>query len=189
MEKKTIATTIAGVLILVLIISLGATLSAFKVQKQKVEVKSISVVSGDEISVTNKKGKKIEELEIKSSKVGVRPATGDEDKNTGIPSTINDAIGTEGAYAEFFVKSDKNWCVKLLYCSLSSGESENLENVRIAVMDEKSSGVKGSDIGAILTTNENIKDSKVVVVVWLDADTTKSIASADIKIGLEVAYI
>ena len=38
MEKKTIATTISGILILVFIIITGATLSAFKVQKEKVEV-------------------------------------------------------------------------------------------------------------------------------------------------------
>lgn len=189
MEKKTTATTIAGILILVLIICVGATLSAFKVQKQKVEVKSISIVSADGILVTDKKGREIEELDVKSSSVGVRPATGDEDSVTGVPSTINDAVGTEGAYAVCFVKSDKDWCVKLSSCTLSSGESENLGNVRIAVLDETSESVKGSDIGLCLATSSSIKSDKLTIVVWLDADTTKSIASADIKIGLEVAYI
>ena len=59
MEKKTIATTISGILILALIISIGATLSAFKVSKEKVEVKSIVVKADTGISITDKDGKQL----------------------------------------------------------------------------------------------------------------------------------
>ena len=71
MEKKTIATTISGILILALIISIGATLSAFKVSKEKVEVKSIVVKADTGISITDKDGKQLESLKINSSSIGV----------------------------------------------------------------------------------------------------------------------
>lgn len=189
MEKKTIATTITGILILVLIICVGATLSAFKVQKEKVEVKSIEIFAKDNTSVTNESGESITELKVISSGLGVRPATGEEDNTTQVPSTINDNIGSEGAYATCFINTTTNWCIKLVSCSLTAGEDENLDNIRIAVLDKKSKAIKGSEVGACLTKRESVQNLEVTIVVWLDADAKKSIASADIKIQLEVVNI
>lgn len=189
MEKKTIATTVAGLLILALIICVGATLSAFKVQKEKVEVKAIAITTSDGISVKNKKGEDITELKVISSGLGVRPATGEEDNTTQVPSTINDNIGSEGAYAVCYINSDSEWCIRLSSCTLTAGEEENLDNIRIAVLDKKSEAIKGSEAGKCLTKGEPTKNKEVTVVVWLDADAKKSIASADIKIQLEVVNI
>lgn len=188
MDKKNIATTISGLLILIFIIVIGATLSAFKVDRLKVEVKSIRVEAEDGIFVMDEKGNAINELKVKSSKVGVRPATGEEDSSTHIPSTINDSVGTEGAYATFKIKSDKSYKIVLLDCKLTEGEDDNLENVRIAIMDKKSESIKGNELGAVLTVDEAYEPKETVVVVWLDADTTKSIASSDILIVLGIVY-
>ncbi|MBP3630379.1 MAG: hypothetical protein J6J23_02700 [Clostridia bacterium] len=188
MEKKTIATTISGILILIFIIITGATLSAFKVQKEKVEVKSIRVQGESGILVTDKKGNEIVELEIKSSAVGVRPATGEEDSITHVPSTINDSVGTEGAYASFFIKSEKDFQIVLISCELTEGYEENIENVRIALLDDESDSIKGSDVGHILGVGKATQKDKITIAVWLDADTNKSIASGDINIVLGVVY-
>ena len=188
MEKKTIATTISGILILVFIIVIGATLSAFKVDKQKVEVKSIIVEAESGIIVTDKKGNEIKELEIKSSAVGVRPATGKEDSDTHIPSTINDTIGTEGAYACFKVKSERDYKIVLISCMLTVGHEQNIDNIRIALLDDKSESVKGSEVGQVLGEGKADDKDEVTVVVWLDADTEKSIASSDINIVLGIVY-
>ena len=188
MEKKTIATTISGILILALIISIGATLSAFKVSKEKVEVKSIVVKADTGISITDKDGKQLESLKINSSSIGVRPATGEEDNKTQVPSTINDNIGTEGAYALFYISTDRPWCIVLNSCSLTAGEDENLDNVRMALLDKKSEAVKGDEIGKTLGCGEGCQDKEITVAVWLDADAKKSIASADIHIELGVIY-
>ncbi len=188
MEKKTIATTISGILILVFIIITGATLSAFKVQKEKVEVKSIKIQAESGIFITDNNGNEIQELEIKSSAVGVRPATGEEDSVTHVPSTINDAVGTEGAYTTFNIKSDKDYKIVLLSCGLTKGSEENLDNVRIALLDDKSDSIKGSDIGKVLGDGKATTKEEITIAVWLDADTKKSIASADIHIVLAVIY-
>lgn len=188
MDKKTIATSISGIFVLIFIIAIGATLSAFKVQKEKVEVKSIVVEAEQGIEVADKDGKEITELQIKSSGVGVRPATGEEDNHTQVPSTINDNIGTEGAYAYFYLTAGRDCEIKLLSCSLTAGEKENLDNVRIAILDDKSEAVKGTQAGKVLAEVPQCEKKKITVAVWLDADTRKSIASADINIVLSVAY-
>lgn len=188
MEKKTIATTISGLLILIFIIVIGATLSAFKVQKQKVEVKSIKVEAESGILITDKKGKEIVDLEIKSSDVGIRPATGEEDCTTHVPSTINDSVGTEGAYACFKVVSENDFQIILVSCTLSAGHEENIDNIRIASLDDKSECVKGSELGKVVGDGEATDGDEIIIAVWLDADTTKTIASGDIDIVLGVVY-
>lgn len=188
MEKKTIATTISGILILVFIIIIGATLSAFKVEKQKVEVKSIKVEAQSGIKVTDKKGVEISELEVKSSAIGIRPATGKEDSATHVPSTINDSVGTEGAYACFKIQSDRDWEIVLVSCELTVGHEDNIDNIRIASLDDESMSIKGSEVGAVLGDGEAGSDDEVTVAVWLDADTKKTIASGDIHIVLGVVY-
>lgn len=186
MEKKTIATSMFCVLILIFIVSIGATLSAFKVSKEKVEVKSITVEAGEGVLVADKDGNAITSLKVKSSKIGVRPATGEEDGDTGIPSTINDAVGTEGAYATFFVSSDEDFVIVLNGCTLTQGSEDNLDNVKIAVMDDSSKTVSGTDMGAVIISKSACKKKEMSIVVWLDADTTKTVAGADVLITIGI---
>lgn len=186
MEKKTVAVFMLSALIIVFIVSIGATLSTYKVSRERVEVEKITIMAGSGIKITNKDGVVVSELDIKSSEVGVRPATGEEDSETSIPTTVNDTVGTEGAYACFKLSSESNWEIRLVSCFLTNGANENLNNVRIAIMEEENEPVCGCDNGAILARGEAIKDKEMVVVAWLDKDTTKSIKGAKISFEIEV---
>ena len=185
MDKKTVATTILCFIILIFFLSVGATVSAFGVAPKKVEVKSISIVSSDGVIVKSQKDEVINELKVKSSSVGVRPATGEEDGSTSIPTTVNDQVGTEGAYGVFKLTANRDWKIILKSCKLTSGE-DNLENVKIAIMEDDAKAKSGKDLGSVLYQGEEATDKCMVVVVWLDKDTTKSIVGADILIELEI---
>lgn len=185
MQKKTIAITVLTLLILSFIVSIGATLSAFKVSRERVVVKTIEVVASG-VSVTNKDGEPIKQLAVKSSSVGVRPATGEEDTSTNIPTTVNDAVGTEGAYATFFVTAETEFEIRLISCSLTKGLEDNLDNVRLGIMEEENDPVCGCDIGAMLAKGGPSTNKEYVVVVWLDQETTKSIKGAEISVVIEV---
>lgn len=185
MEKKTVATTIFACLIVVFIISIGSTISAFKVSREKVEVESISVVKSEGITITNLKGEEVTCLEVKSSSVGVRPATGEEDNETSIPTTVNDAVGTEGAYASFKITSRGAYEIILKSCTLSHGQ-ENLENVRLGIMEKENDPVCGCDIGRVLAQGDKVDGEETVVVVWLDKTATKTIKGAKINLEIEV---
>ena len=186
MDKKTVATMLLCYLILIFLITVGATVSTFGVEPKKVEVKKIEIISEAGITIKSDKDKEMTELEVKSSSVGVRPATGEEDSITSIPTTVNDQVGTEGAYASFKLSSSENWKIVLKSCSLTKGEDQNLENVRVAIMEKDAEAKKGTDVGAVLYKGEAVKDKCLVVVVWLDKDATKSIVGADIFIQIEV---
>ena len=185
MEKKTIAITILLCLTLIFIVATGATISAFKVAKERVEVERISIFAQDGIVVVNNEGQIVTDLEVKSASVGVRPATGEQDPSTSIPTTVNDAVGTEGAYACFKITSSKPYKIVLKSCSFENGYEENLRNVRLGIMEQKNEPVGGNNVGAVLTKGESAREKEMVIVVWLDSDTKKSIAGSKIKIELE----
>lgn len=186
MYKKTVATTILCFLVLSFFMLTGATVSAFGVEPKKVEVKTIKITTQDGIAIKSKDGENIDELEVKSSSVGVRPATGEEDGTTSIPTTVNDQVGTEGAYGVFNISSQSSWKIILKSCKLTAGEEENLQNVRIGIMENDAKAKSGADSGAILYEGDAVNDRCMVVVVWLDKDTSKSIVGADISVEIEV---
>lgn len=187
MEKKTVAVVIMTLLISAFIICSGATVSAYKVAKEKVSLASVVVKSEGGIIIVNEKDEESSSLKVHSSAVGVRPATGEEDNETSIPSTVNDAVGTEGAYSVFKITSKVPYKIILNKCSLSSGENENLKNVRVAIMEKENEPICGCDKGAILATGEACEKEETVLVVWLSKTTTKSIKGAKISVELTVA--
>ena len=63
---------------------------------------------------------------------------------------------------------------------------KNLENVRIGVMEEKNKPISGTDLGSVIARGVSETDKEISVVVWLDADTTKTIKGAKINITLEI---
>lgn len=186
MYKKTVATTILCFLVLIFLVGTGATISAFGVAPKKVEVKSIKILANSGIIIRSEDGEEIDSLEIKSSSVGVRPATGEEDGKTSIPTTVNDQVGTEGAYGVFKLSSTKAWKIILSSCVLTNGGDENLENIRIAIMEDDAEAKSGIEVGKVLYSGDAVEDRCMVVVVWLDKDTTKSVEGADIIVELEI---
>ena len=184
--KKNIGTAVTIVFVLLFIVSIGATLSAFKVAELKVDVAKISVETLGGIVATNKEGEEISQLKVKSSAVGIRPSTGEEMAGSDIPSTINDEVGTEGAYASFCVTASSSFNVVLKGCSVSAGGEENLDNIKIAMMEENGVAINGSDVGAVLWTYEPAQNKELSIVVWLDPKTTASIAGGKIEITISL---
>ena len=187
--KKNIGTALTIVFVLLFIVSIGATLSAFKVVELKVEVAKISVYSSDGILVKDKEGNNITDLKVKSSAVGIRPSTGEEINGSDIPSTINDEVGTEGAYASFYVTSSVPFKVVLAGCLVSKGSKENLDNIKIAMMEENGVAITGADVMATIWQYEPCEERLVSIVVWLDPKTTESIAGGDIEISISLEAV
>ena len=189
MEKKTIATTISVILVIFLIAIIGSTLAYQRVSKLKIEVKAINISSAEGIIITDKKKNIIESLDIKSNDIGVRPSTGRQDSRTNIPSTVNDTVSTEGAYAIFFITSDKPYKIILKDAYSTKGFEENMDNIFIGIMDDKSEAISIDEVGKVLSSGESANEKEIIVVAWLDGDATDSLAGADIYFTLQVEYL
>ncbi len=186
MKRKTIAVSLFTILILLFICITGSSFSAFCVAKNKIELKSIEILHDNSILVTDKDGKKITKLKIKSSPIGVRPSTGEQDSTTNVPSTVNDTIGTEGAFGCFYLTTDGEYEIILKSIEVTNGFSENSENIFIGVLDETSEAISADKVGQKIGDGKKSTNEEIIVVVWLDGDSTNSIAGADISIVLEI---
>lgn len=191
MKNKDLGVAIGAILILFFIVIVGSSLSAFIIAKNKVEVHSILVTTtNSDIKVTDEKDKDISALKIKSSAIGVRPATGDESIETEIPTTINDSVGTEGAYGCFKLTTTGGYRIILKGLSVTKGSAENLDNIKIAVMDDHDIAVCGADVNAEMCRSEAaVTNKEIVIVVWLDEATTKSIAGGQISAEISIEPI
>lgn len=189
MEKKTIATTISLILTLFFVAIIGSTLSTYVVMKKKIEVEEIVLSIGEGIFVADKKGKQISKLEIKSKEIGMRPVTGEQNEKTNIPSTINDTISTEGAYAKFFLTTLSAYEIRLKSVWVSNGYDENKDNIFIGFHDDNSESVSIDKVGAVISRGERVTHREMIVVIWLDPDVTKSLIGADIIVELEIVHV
>lgn len=188
MEKKTIATTISVLLTLFFVSIIGATFSTYLVMKRKIEVESISLSIGEGIIVADKKGKQILTLEIKSKEIGMRPVTGEQDSKTNVPSTINDSISTEGAYAKFFLTTLSAYEIRLKSVWVTNGFEENKDNIFIGFLEDSSEAVSIDKIGAVISRGDRVTNREMIIVIWLDPDVTNSLIGADISVELEIVH-
>lgn len=190
MEKKTIGTTIAGILTLIFIVIIGASLSAFKAQPGKVELEEIFIQTSGGLIVQEIGAEPgdpgLTKLKVKSSGVGLKPATGEEDDETTVPHTVNDQIGSEGAYSSFQIVANQAWKIVLKSVDISVGNKYN-EFIKITIIEE-GKGVKSlHNVGTTLAEGEQSEDPKeLTVIVWLHPFAPEGLEGADIKITLSV---
>ncbi len=186
MEKKTIATTIALILTVIFVAIIGSTLAYERVSKFKIEVKAIDIIYDESMIVSDDKGNKLTTLDIKSNEIGVRPSTGRQDSKTNIPSTVNDTISTEGAYTTFYLTSPKPYKIILDEAHSTKGNDENIDNIFIGVMDDKSEAISINEVGGVISTGNAVENKKIIIVAWLDGDATDSLAGADIYFRISI---
>lgn len=184
MERRDVGYAIAYFLSFVFIAVIGISFSVFKDQKQRVEVKTIDVVASDGITLKsgNKTGNRLS-LVVHSPKVGTKPVSGELDTQTDIPFTVNDQVGSEGAYAKFEVKSDSPYSI--LLSKVKGVPESELDNVKISVTGSEKKAFSAKDIGQVLFEADESK--KFTILIWLDQHTSNKIVGSKIEIELYVA--
>ena len=90
MDKKSVSATILVLFLALVFAVVGACFSAFVYQKNIIEFKEIKLMASDNIEIfEDKKYKtKISKMKLSDMKLGLKPATGEIDSETQIPSTI-----------------------------------------------------------------------------------------------------
>lgn len=187
MDKRNIGMFLGYLFSFVFIAVIGMSFSAFVDKKQQVVVEAVFFVNAEGI-VAQKNGEtggdSASKIKFKSSKIGVKPVSGELDTQTDIPYTVTSKIGSEGAFAKFQILSSKNWELVL---QGSEGVSEKeLENVMVSVEDTKVKAISLADIGGLLAKGEaKVRPQKFVIMVWLDQHVGKDIIAS--KINIHVA--
>ena len=186
--RKNIAPVVATTLCGLLFIIIGSCFSSFLYRKEMINVENPVIFASQEVKIFNKKGdKEVGYLELSKLKPGLKPATGEEDVETNIPSTVHDKQGTEGLYGTIKVLAISGANIVIRNVKITGIENqENIDvekqNIYVAIK-EISGSAKSLVEKEINLTELNSSNEKVELTfyVWLSGKASKSLESATIS--------
>ena len=128
MDKKSVSATILVLFLALFFMVVGASFSAFVYSKKRTLLESVKVVSVDGVGLFQDKAHKkvATELKLSNMDLGLKPATGEVDAETKVPSTITDKGTSEGYYSTVYVKCFGNFRISVNNIKIDSDHDEEL---------------------------------------------------------------
>ena len=172
---------------------IGSSFYYFEYYSKRILVQTVRVVSdnGIEVYYDEELTKRADKLNLSDMDIGLKPATGEIDSETQIPSTITDQGTSEGYYATIYVKSSGNFRVQLSNISIESKKNKELieeekKNIFIGIKDLKNSVKTFENDGVEICRYSDVsKPIKIVFYIWIGAlagdDLEGALINFDIK--------
>lgn len=183
----------ATVLSALLFIVIGSCFTTFIYKNEMIKVEDIKLHVFQGMEVFNADGDKaISELKLSDMKLGLKPATGEEDKVTSIPATVTDKQGSEGQYATFCIYAPAGakayiTNIKIENHLAKEDISKERENIKVAIDKLESEAVSLKEdkvfIGDIEPSDER---QKMVLYVWLTAKAGDLLKGS--KISFDITF-
>lgn len=193
MKQKSVGASILIIYLAVLFAIIGGCFITFVYTYTKTEIDDIKLVVDSGISVFQDKELKMQAKTLKLSKqeLGLKPATGELDSETEIPSTITDEGTTEGYYATIFVQTNKSFKINLTNIQIKTKHNatkakEERKNIFIAIKDVKNSTKSLESDKIEIATFQNVNESQeLVFLLWLGSLAGEGLEGAKISFDLE----
>mgnify|MGYP003298552270 CR=1 FL=1 len=115
MDKKSVSASLLVMFLALNFAVIGVCFTTFVYKKNIIKFENIMVnaVSGIDVFEDEKLIKKIDKLKLSDMELGLKPATGELDAESQIPSTITDEGTSEGYYETIFVKASGSYRIVL----------------------------------------------------------------------------
>lgn len=194
MEKKSISASLLIIYLAALFAVVGSCFYAFIFKGKQIKLENVSIVSAAEISVYGDEDKAeiIDKLKLSDMEIGIRPVTGEPDKESQIPSTINDEGTSEGYYATVYVDATTNYKIVLKNIEIKSEKDELLvkeerKNLFFSIKDINgtTTDLKNDSID-IVTFSDVSQTQKFTFLFWLGAMAGEDLQGA--KISFELSF-
>ena len=197
MNKKSVAASTLIVFLAIFFSIVGVCFSMFVFKDTKIEVKTIKLVSAEGIEIYGDKDLKqaVTELKLSKMELGLKPATGELDAETKIPSTINDQGTSEGYYSKIYVKSNSAFKLFVEDVEIESKKyadkvDAERENIFVAIKDAGGVAKNLKEDKTELATFSNIEDAKeLVIYIWLDSLAGEELEGAVISFVLNFVAV
>ena len=197
MNKKSVSATIL-ILFLALVFSvIGICFSSFVYNETRVLVETVGLKTTENISVFHdeKLTQKATALKLSNMDIGLKPATGEVDAETQVPSTITDQGTSEGYYATVFVRADVDFKVVVNNIKIETSHDENIikeerKNIFVSIKDVKNS-TKSLEKDEIEISKyiDSEKIEKITFYIWLGAFSTDELEGSKISFVVEFVEI
>lgn len=191
MRRKNLAACVATILSAMLFIIVGSSFTTFLYKGQMITVENPKVVTAEGITVFNSKGdKQVNSLKLSDMKLGIKPATGEEDAETNIPSTVMDKKGSEGYYSTFklYAPSGANIYVTNIKIEGKKKDAEKEREHIMVAIKQINGPAKSLDGEKVLLGAASASDERIeyTFYVWLSGKTGENIKGA--KISFDISF-
>lgn len=191
MNKNNTAITVTTILCALFFIVIGSCFSAFLYAGEIVKVENVNIVKAESILVFDEKGEKqIEKLKLSKMKLGLKPATGEEDAESKIPATVHDHHGSEGVYAKFKLQAPQGAKIYVSNIKFSGNAGEDVvkeerENVMVSISEISKSTQSLKEDKVLLGTTKATEDmQKFTFLIWLSSAISDKFNSETISFDL-----
>lgn len=197
MNKKSVAASTLVVFLAIFFSIIGICFSMFVFADTKIEVKSVKLVLANGIEAFSDKEltERTTELKLSKMELGLKPATGELDAETKIPSTVSDQGTSEGYYSKVFVKTNSDFKVYIEDVKIESKKyadkvDAERENVFVAIKDVDGAVKNIKEDKRELASFSNVEGSKeLVFYIWLDALAGEELEGAIISFSLNFVSV
>lgn len=197
MNKKSVAASTLVVFLAIFFSIIGICFSMFVFADTKIEVKSVKLVLANGIEAFSDKEltERTTELKLSKMELGLKPATGELDAETKIPSTVSDQGTSEGYYSKVFVKTNSDFKVYIEDVKIESKKyadkvDAERENVFVAIKDVDGAVKNIKEDKTELASFSNVEGSKeLVFYIWLDALAGEELEGAIISFSLNFVSV
>lgn len=195
MEKKSVSATILILFLALFFSVVGSCFSFFVYKYSRTLVENVGVVADASIGVFSdeKLSKQVNELKLSDMELGLKPATGEVDKESQVPSTIVDDGTSEGYYSTVYVKSSGNFRISINNIKIKSDHDETLvseekKNIFIAVKDLKNSVKTLENNGVEICRYSDVSEPlKITFLIWLGSFASDELEGA--KISFDINFV
>lgn len=193
MEKKSVSATFLVIFVAIFCSIIGICFSSFVYPKTKIEVKKVTLSASSSVSIFSDKNltKSASELKLSSMELGLKPATGELDSESQIPSTITDEGTSEGYYSTIYVKTTSNFKIILKDIKIETKKNEieaneQRKNIFIAIKDIKNSTKDLKEEEIEIASFENVSETlSLTIFIWLGSLAEDALEGAKINFTLE----
>ena len=195
MNKKSVSATILVLFLALFFSVVGSCFSMFVYRYSRTLVEKVGVVSSDGVKVfgDEKLKKEIDELKLSDMEIGLKPATGEIDAETLIPSTIDDSGTSEGYYSTVYVKASGNFRLSIHNIKIDSDHDEVLikeerKNIFVGIKDLKNSVKTLENEGVEICRYSDVTETvKITFLIWLGSLASDELEGA--KISFDIKFV
>lgn len=197
MDKKSISATILVLFVALFFSVVGSCFSMFVYKYSRTLVKTVAIVSDESIKIYSdeKLKKEISKLKLSDMELGLKPATGEVDAETQVPSTIDDKGTSEGYYSTIYVKSAGNFRISVNNINIKSDHDETLikeerKNIYIGIKDLKNSVKTLENDGIEICRYSDVSEPiKITFLIWLGSFASDELEGAEINFDINFVAI
>ena len=197
MNKKSVSATILILFLALFFSVVGSCFSLFVYKYSRTLVKTVGLVSDESIEIYSdeKLTKQVTKLKLSDMELGLKPATGEVDAETQVPSTVDDNGTSEGYYSTIYVKSSGNFRLSINNIKIKSDHDELLikeerKNIYVGIKDLKNSVKTLENDGVEICRYSDVSQPiKITFLIWLGSFASDELEGAEINFDINFVAI